>query len=119
MKYAALALQLLRPKERRRLGAIAAGWIAVAILMAIAFAFAIAGVFLLLAETFGSGIGALLTAAALFGVAMIVMVVIAVLHSRKPPPPLFDPATVALVGLLVGLAGADAFLSRKNDKDET
>lgn len=118
MKYAALALDLLQPKARKRIGALAVAWIVVLIFGAIAFAFAIAGVFLLLSEMFGAPYGAFLTAGALLFVALCILIGIAIAHQRKPPPPLLDPATIALLGLLAGLAGVDALKSKRDtDKD--
>lgn len=118
MKYATLALELLQPKARRRFGALAIAWIVVLILSILAFAFAVAGLYLLLSDWYGPPYGALLTAAALLFVAFCVLIGIAIVHQRRPPPPLFDPATIAFLGLLAGLAGADALTSKKKSEQD-
>jgi len=109
---------LLRPKARQRLGISAAVLALIGILVAIAFAFAIAGGYMLLADAFGPPVGALLTAAILLFIAICLLIGLVVAKRRAPPPPMIDMSTMAMLGILAGMAGVEAYTSAKNKKDD-
>lgn len=99
---------LLRPKTRRRMWTTVAILTAVGILGVLAFGFALAGGYMLLAEAFGPPVGALLTAAVLLFLAICLLIGLSYSRRQLPPPPMIDPQSVAVMGLLAGVAGIEA-----------
>ncbi len=109
---------LLRPQARRRFGISVILIGLSAILGILAFAFALAGIYFLLAEAFGPPVGALLTAAILIFVAICLLIAVNVMKRRTPPPPVIDPTGIAALGLLAGVMGVEALARRrKANKD--
>lgn len=107
---------LLRPKARQRFGIMAVLLLSAGVMMLLAFVFGLWGVHLLLVQHFGAPIGTLLTGAALFLLAFCFLIGVIIVGRRTPPPPLIDTQTMAMLGVLAGLAGIEAFSAVQNNK---